>query len=91
MDSNHSIEIRVPLVDVELLRNVAPILGMAFSPGKRDMASTPGKPLPPEVIERGKTGFSIPTRQWILEDHKELRGRGLRGWANLVYNRFNKN
>jgi hypothetical protein len=55
------------------------------------MASTPLKPLPHEVTERGKTGFSIPTGQWILEDHKELRERGLRGWARFVYNRFNRN
>jgi asparagine synthase (glutamine-hydrolysing) len=87
----HSIEIRVPLVDVELLRNVTPLLGRASSPGKKEMASTPVKPLPQEVIERGKTGFSIPTRQWILENHKELRERGLRGWAKFVYNWFNRN
>jgi asparagine synthase (glutamine-hydrolysing) len=87
----HSIEIRVPLVDVEFLRHVAPLLGGASSPGKKEMASTPLKPLPPEVIKRGKTGFSIPTRQWILEDHKELRERGLRGWARFVYDRFNEN
>ncbi len=84
----HSIEIRVPLVDVELLRNVAPLLGGASSPGKKEMASTPAKPLPQKVLERGKTGFSIPTRQWILEDHKELEERGLRGWTKVVYREF---
>ena len=81
----------MPLVDVELLRNVAPLLGRLSPPEKKDMASTPVKPLPPEILKRGKTGFSIPTRQWILEDGKELRERGLRGWAKFVYNWFNKN
>jgi len=55
------------------------------------MASTPVKPLPQEVMNRGKTGFSIPTRQWMLEDHKELGERGLRGWAKFVYHRVSKN
>lgn len=87
----HSIEVRTPLVDLELLRNVAPFLGGKSSPGKTDMASTPLNPLPHEVTERRKTGFSIPTAQWIFEDHKELRERGLRGWAKFVYNWFTRN
>jgi asparagine synthase (glutamine-hydrolysing) len=52
------------------------------------MARTPEQPLPEEVLNRGKTGFSIPVPQWLAEaeDHGELsRQRGLRGWARLVY------
>jgi asparagine synthase (glutamine-hydrolysing) len=84
----HSLEIRVPLVDLELLRRVAPLLAMREPPTKLDMARTPTLPLAEEVLNRGKTGFSIPVQQWLAEaeGHGELsRQRGLRGWARLVY------
>ncbi|MGA7576869.1 MAG: asparagine synthase (glutamine-hydrolyzing) [Desulfobaccales bacterium] len=84
----HSLEIRVPLVDLELLRRVAPLLAMREPPTRLDMARTPTRPLPEEVLNRGKTGFSIPVQQWLAEaeGHEELsRQRGLRGWARFVY------
>jgi len=84
----HSLEIRVPLVDLELLRRVAPLLALKEWPSKLDMARTPEQPMPPEVLHRVKTGFSIPVSRWLAEaeDHKEFsRERGLRGWAKLVY------
>ena len=84
----HSLEIRVPLVDLELLRRVAPLLALQAPPTKQDMARTPEQPLPVEVLNRGKTGFSIPVSRWLAaaEDQQEFsRQRGLRGWAQLVY------
>jgi asparagine synthase (glutamine-hydrolysing) len=80
----HSLEIRVPLVDIELLRSVAPMLGKAESPQKRDMASTPSKALPDAVLNKDKTGFSVPVNQWIYNS-KTSGDRGLRGWAKRVY------
>ncbi len=87
----HSLEIRVPLVDLELLRRVAPLLALKAPPTKQDMARTPDQPMPVEVLNRGKTGFSIPVSRWLAEaeDHQELsRQRGLRGWAQLVYRHY---
>jgi asparagine synthase (glutamine-hydrolysing) len=84
----HSLEIRVPLVDLELLRRVAPLLALKASPTKQDMARTPDQTMPVEVLNRGKTGFSIPVSRWLAEaeDYKAFsRQRGLRGWAQLVY------
>ncbi len=84
----HSLEIRVPLVDLELLRQVAPLLALREPPTKLDLARTPAQPLPQEVLQRAKTGFAIPVPQWLAEaeDHREFsRQRGLRGWARLVY------
>lgn len=84
----HSLEIRVPLVDLELLRQVAPLLALKERPTKIDLGLTPDRPLPEEVLGREKSGFSIPIPQWLAEarDHRELpQGRGLRGWAQLVY------
>lgn len=80
----HSLEIRVPLVDVELARCIAPLLTETF-PSKQDMARTPRAPLPLEILNRRKTGFSVPVREWLMQEGGRQRGeRGLRGWARQV-------
>ncbi|MCR4333104.1 MAG: asparagine synthase C-terminal domain-containing protein, partial [Sulfuricaulis sp.] len=80
----HSLEIRVPLVDVELMRRLAPLLTETF-PDKQDMARSPCQPLPPEILNRRKTGFSVPVREWLMQDDGRQGGeRGLRGWARQV-------
>jgi asparagine synthase (glutamine-hydrolysing) len=83
----HSLEIRVPLVDIELLRNIAPLLAMKHMPTKTVMAQSLNKQLPGKVLQRRKTGFSVPVRDWLIQ--KQTSGaaeRGLRGWARRVYN-----
>ncbi len=81
----HSLEIRVPLVDVQLLRGVAPLLASSVPPTKRQMAGSPQKPLPSEILARRKTGFSVPVREWLMQDQGAgSRERGLRGWARQV-------
>jgi len=82
----HSIEIRVPFVDPVFLANVLPLLG---EPGKRGLGQTPAPPLPPELLDRPKTGFVVPVREWLMgadDGHAHLRG--LRGWAQHVYRTF---
>jgi asparagine synthase (glutamine-hydrolysing) len=80
----HSLEIRVPFVDVELIRRLAPILTGTF-PNKQDMALTPRQPLPPGILGRRKTGFTVPVREWLMQDAEQRGGeRGLRGWARRV-------
>ena len=85
----HSLEIRVPLVDLELLRAVTPLLGSSAPPTKQDMARSPANPLPNEVLYRRKTGFTVPVREWLLQGgagrNPAHRERGLRGWARTVY------
>lgn len=84
----HSLEVRVPLVDVNLLQALCPLL--SSSPvlcSKRDMAATPVRPLPPEIMTREKTGFTVPVRQWLLGDKGFGGERGLRGWAKIAYER----
>ena len=82
----HSLEIRVPLVDMEFLRDLVPLLALGTSPTKQDMARVPIKPLPDEVLNRPKTGFSVPVQEWLLGDDSSTGvGRGLRGWAHRVY------
>lgn len=84
----HSLEIRVPLVDSHLLKGLAPALGAKRSPTKQDMAATPLPALPPDVLDKPKTGFFVPMERWLdqaaggVNDNREP---GLRGWAKRVY------
>ena len=85
----HSLEIRVPLVDVELFAQVAPHIGGAAAPTKQAMAAALAKPLPEAVLKRPKSGFSVPVREWLEGGESGAGGvgveRGLRGWARRVY------
>ncbi|MEM8598308.1 MAG: asparagine synthase (glutamine-hydrolyzing) [Bacteroidota bacterium] len=85
----HSLEVRVPLVDIHLLRSVAPLLAARSDLGKHSLAEAPALPLPDAVLNRPKTGFTTPVRQWMLaEGLVSPRDRGLRGWAREVYARY---
>ena len=84
----HSVEVRVPLVDWTLWREVATLGLMSPYIGKRALATTPRTQLPKAVLERKKTGFTVPMRQWMLnENWAAYHGRGLRGWARYVLER----
>lgn len=64
----HSVEVRTPLVDYTLLRKVAPIMVKKSRPsGKALLAQAPTLGLPREIVNRSKTGFSIPIRSWFRE------------------------
>ena len=85
---SHSLEVRVPLVDWALWRQVAPLLAASTSalPSKQRMAATPRVALPEVVRNRPKTGFVAPTREWVMDEHATSRHeRGLRGWARSLY------
>jgi asparagine synthase (glutamine-hydrolysing) len=62
----HSIEIRVPLVDADLLKGFAPAVAtLVPGEGKAALAQSPSLPLPDHIIARAKTGFSVPTAAWM--------------------------
>ena len=81
----HSLEIRTPLVDVALLRELASLIAGSRPPHKADLANAPTSPLPRAVLDRAKTGFATPVRDWTSESGSSPRTRGLRGWARQVY------
>ncbi|SEF02837.1 asparagine synthase (glutamine-hydrolysing) [Rhizobiales bacterium GAS188] len=61
----HSLEVRTPLVDYQLLQSVAPILvGMQGRNGKTLLAGSLRRALPSGVVGRPKTGFGIPLDAW---------------------------
>jgi asparagine synthase (glutamine-hydrolysing) len=84
----HSLEIRVPLVDIMLLRQVVPLLATRHRPTKLDMAGTLAIPLPAAVLQRPKSGFLVPVQRWLAAASGQGSGRGdhdWRAWARLVY------
>ncbi len=87
----HSLEIRVPFVDLQLLQKIAPLLAQSQPPTKRMVAESARPPLPDVVLNRPKTGFTVPVREWLLKSGAASSGgeRGLRGWAREIYSRFN--
>jgi asparagine synthase (glutamine-hydrolysing) len=79
----HSLEVRVPLVDPHLLRKLAPYLVKRSDRGKRLLAGAPRPPLPPEVRNRRKTGFTLPIKEWLQQEGRVEHGK--RSWARKVY------
>jgi asparagine synthase (glutamine-hydrolysing) len=71
----HSLELRTPLVDARLLETLGPnVSGFAGGVGKAMLAKSPKKPLPEFIINRQKSGFSIPMGQWLADQ---------RAWGDL--------
>lgn len=82
----HSMEIRVPFVDFEVLRRVAPLTLRRPLRGKRMLAESLTSPLPDNLLRRAKTGFFTPVDQWMdrlvgLPAHREPWARR---WARIV-------
>jgi asparagine synthase (glutamine-hydrolysing) len=76
----HSVEVRTPLVDASLLRQIAPLLLECGRDCKDVLAAI----LPPWLRNRDKTGFFVPMHQWmdLPPDGTSTR---MRSWARHVY------
>ncbi len=87
----HSLEIRVPFVDVPLIRALAPMIAMKTHPTKQDLAAVPAISLPREVTGRKKTGFTVPVRDWLTKiSGRPLSKPSLRDWAGYLVTRWPK-
>lgn len=70
----HALEVRVPLVDSQLLADVAPWTVRGFAkPGKSLLANSLKHPLPEAVTSRAKTGFKTPISRWQQNGVDRLR------------------
>lgn len=76
----HSVEVRTPLVDAALLRQIAPLLLELGRSGKAVL----GAVLPGWLRDRPKRGFVVPMRQWmdLPADGTTTRQRS---WARRVF------
>jgi asparagine synthase (glutamine-hydrolysing) len=88
----HSVEIRTPLVDVGLLKALAPsIARLVPGAGKLALANAPSLPLPSIVVDRAKTGFGVPTAAWMTKASEaaaqpsfDSKGLTSRRWSQFV-------
>jgi len=84
-------------VDFTLLGALAPVIA-ALTPGagKAALAKTPTVPLPNEIATRAKTGFNVPTGDWMnaaisrgsdpVGRAPEAKGLVSRRWSRAVLN-----
>jgi asparagine synthase (glutamine-hydrolysing) len=92
----HGVEIRVPLVDTTLLEGMAPATpALAPESGKQALAQAPSLPLPPAIVARAKTGFGVPTRDWLdtsvgQSRRRQVRTKGIdsRYWSRVVFRKL---
>lgn len=87
----HSLEVRVPLVDVQLSRSIAPlVVPSGINKGKEMLAYAPLLPLPREVSTRPKTGFSVPIGAWAngCRPIKQPVYQQSRSWAKKIASAF---
>jgi asparagine synthase (glutamine-hydrolysing) len=82
----HSLEIRTPLVDFTLLKALAPLIpNLTAAAGKQALGLAPSVPLPSAIVDRPKTGFALPTGQWMGRSAAaQSKGAVSRAWADLV-------
>jgi asparagine synthase (glutamine-hydrolysing) len=83
----HSIELRVPLVDSELSRRLAPRMPPARNvPPKLALANAPRQPLPAHIWGRPKTGFETPVSIWTKDASAARYGSEpwARRWARTI-------
>lgn len=81
----HGLEVRVPFVDAELQRAIWPAIAVhpSLLKGKRLLHETLAHPLPPEVTDRPKKGFTLPFANWMRGDLEEAVRDGLGTLAGL--------
>jgi asparagine synthase (glutamine-hydrolysing) len=96
----HGVEIRVPLVDVTLLKTLAPAIPtLAPRMGKKALANAPRVSLSAEIFAREKTGFGVPIGAWmnstapeamLVERGRPVESKGLmsRRWSRTVLHSF---
>lgn len=96
----HSLEVRIPFVDSQLLSELAPYLVANKALNKKMLlARSPKRPLPENVLTHKKSGFTVPVDQWLFDDKElddwrkipSLRKASCpwaRRWAYTVYQRL---
>jgi asparagine synthase (glutamine-hydrolysing) len=77
----HSIEVRVPFLDLPLLAKLAPAINSNKPPCKAELANCAG-PIGDRVMARSKTGFSTPIVGWLTGVNATRHG--LRPWAGQI-------
>ena len=82
----HSVELRTPLVDGWLLRDIMPLRAAGLHATKAHFCEAVNPKVHEVLRNRPKTGFSIPVTQWMPKELRDRAGRGnpYRQWARHV-------
>jgi asparagine synthase (glutamine-hydrolysing) len=73
----HGLEVRVPLVDFQLLKRIGGKLAASgIANCKNLLGLSPHKPVPQSVLRRVKTGFATPIENWLQRSTKNELWRG---------------
>src|SRR5207244_1166461 len=83
----HSLEVRTPLVDAALTRQIAPLLLANGAECKRFFGESPRPPLPSWLRRRPKSGFSVPLAKWMNLEPDGTSTR-MRSWSRVVWERY---
>lgn len=73
----HSLEIRVPFVDVRFFENIIQLIARNLL-NKNDLAMAPNRKLPDAILHRKKTGFNIPVTTWFGKTND------MKGFAKVI-------
>ena len=85
----HSLEIRVPLVDVVLLRRWLSLTAHRFPLDRQRLIEKANTRVAAMVGKRSKSGFSVPVAHWVSASNARSRAHlGLRPWAQEVAHTF---
>jgi asparagine synthase (glutamine-hydrolysing) len=85
----HSLEIRVPFVDIDVFRKIIHLFRKPPRPTKGDLLADFTDKVPRELFSQKKKGFVVPVHDWIEKMSKrQTKERGHRGWAKIVYETF---
>jgi asparagine synthase (glutamine-hydrolysing) len=83
----HSLELRVPFVDSQLIDQFIEIPTLSPAVEKSMIARTVAPELPQAILNRPKTGFAVPIHQWLNpEAHHSISSH--REWARTLYQAF---
>lgn len=96
----HSLELRTPLVDAALLDSLQSIhTHFTHGRGKRLLAQSPARRLPEQIVNRPKSGFTVPMTRWLSSAFQGFdwsqspllapaRTPWTRRWASAVITRY---
>jgi asparagine synthase (glutamine-hydrolysing) len=80
------------MVDIAVLRALAPLLANRPMDGKRVLGEVPVQRVPDALLERPKTGFAVPVHEWVSPPKPGAPRRslsmGLRHWALRLVREF---
>lgn len=86
----HSVEMRVPYVDLDFVKSIILLIKSQLSPTKQSLLNLTSKSIINELNNRKKTGFSIPINIWLQKKLGKINENShpTKIWAKEVIKEF---